>query len=397
MKGWGMANLENDVPATAQTVYRIGSITKQFTAAAVMQLVQDGKVKLDEPIGTYLPNLPEAWRAATVRQYLNHTSGVPSYTDVGQRWVRRWGEAMTPDTIVAITAGDTMWFKPGTSWRYDNTGYVVLGMLVEKVTGHSWATELENRFFRPLGMNSTENCLQAPLIRHRAQGYQPTKSGWENATYLEMTQPYAAGALCSTVGDLAKWDHALGTGRVVSPESYASMTTPSGAATARHYGFGLGRDTLAGHPVIRHSGGINGFISDNAWFPDVQMSVAVLTNSGAARANDLLAQVARAALSVPLVRGPQRVNLTAAQLERYLGTYVMTFGGQSRDFTFYVENGQLMSRMQGQDAIPVIPYENDTFGVGFDPNLRLVFTMSGDKATKVTLRQGGGTFEGVRK
>jgi CubicO group peptidase (beta-lactamase class C family) len=399
MKGWGMADLENDVPATAQTVYRIGSITKQFTSSAVMQLVQDGKVKLDDSIGTYLPNLPAAWRAATVREYLNHTSGVPSYTDVGQRWVRRWGEPMTPDTIVAITANDTLWFKPGTSWRYDNTGYVVLGMLIEKVTGHPWATELENRFFKPLGMASTENCLQAPLIRHRSQGYQPTKDGWQNAQYLEMTQPYAAGALCSTVGDLAKWDRALGTGRVVSSESYAQMTTPTGAAAKGRlkYGFGLSRDTLAGQPVIRHSGGINGFISDNAWFPEQQMSVTVLTNSGTARANDLLNQAARATLGVPLVRGPQRVNMTAAMLERYAGTYAMVLGGQSRDFTFYVKDGQLMSQMQGQEAVPVIPYGNNTFGVGFDPNLRIVFTMDGDRASKVELRQGGNTIVGSRK
>jgi CubicO group peptidase (beta-lactamase class C family) len=364
-----------------------------------MQLVQDGKVKLDEPIGTYLPSLPEAWRAATVRQYLNHTSGVPSYTDVGQRWVRRWGEEMSPDSIIAITANDTLWFKPGTSWRYDNSGYVVLGMLVEKVTGRPWATDLAERFFRPLGLTSTENCLTTPLIRHRAQGYEPSKDGWQNTQYLAMTQPYAAGALCSTVGDLAKWDHALGSGQVVTPASYAQMTTPEGAAAKGRlkYGFGLSRDTLAGHPVIRHSGGINGFISDNAWFPDVQMSVTVLTNSGAARANDLLAQVARAALGAPLVRGPQRVNLTAAQLERYSGTYSMVFGGQSRDFTFYVKDGALMSQMQGQDPVPVIPYGNDTFGVGFDPDVRLVFTMSGDRATKVTLRQGGQTVEGARK
>jgi hypothetical protein len=149
--------------------------------------------------------------------------------------------------------------------------------------------------------------------------------------------------------------------------------------------------------VVRHGGGINGFISDNAWFPDVQMSVTVLTNSGAGRADDLLSQVARAALGVPLVRAPQRVNLTAAQLEKYAGTYSMVLGGQSRDFTFTVKDGQLISQMQGQDPVPVIPYGNDTFGVGFDPNLRLVFTMSGDRATKVTLRQGGQTFTGDRK
>ena len=399
MKGWGMADLENDVPATAQTVYRIGSITKQFTSTAVMQLVQDGKVKLDDSIGTYLPTLPVTWRGVTVRQLLNHTSGVPSYTDIGARWTKRWGEEMSPDSLVALTANDTLWFKPGTSWRYDNSGYVVLGMLVEKVAGRPWGTDLEERFFKPLGLTGTENCLTTPLIEHRAQGYQPVKGEWTNAQYLAMTQPYAAGALCSTVGDLAKWDRALATGRVVTPASYKEMTTPAGAAAQGRlkYGFGLASDTLAGRPVIRHGGGINGFISDNAWFPDVQMSVTVLTNSGAARANDLLAQVARAALGVPLVRGPQRVNMTAAQLERYAGTYALMLPGGARDFTFFVKDGTLMSQLQGQDAIPVIPYGNDAFGVGFDPNVRLVFTMSGDRATKVTLRQGGGTYEGVRK
>jgi CubicO group peptidase (beta-lactamase class C family) len=399
MKGWGMADLENDVPAAAQTVYRIGSITKQFTAAAVMQLVQDGKVKLDDSIGTYLPTLPAAWRVATVRQLLNHTSGIPSYTGIGERWVRRWGEEMPPDTLVALTANDTMWFAPGTSWRYDNSGYVVLGMLIEKLTGHSWATDLENRFFKPLGLTSTENCLTTPLIKHRAQGYEPTKDGWQNAQYLAMTQPYAAGALCSTVGDLAKWDRALGMGKVVTPASYAQMTTAEGAASRGRlqYGFGLSRDTLGGQQVIRHNGGINGFISDNAWFPDVQLSVTVLTNSGSARAGDLLNQVARAALGVPLVQPPKRVALSAAELERYVGTYVMMLGGQARDFTFSVKDGQLISQMEGQGPVPVIPYGNDTFGVGFDPNLRLVFTMAGDKATKVTLRQGGNTITGDRK
>jgi hypothetical protein len=163
------------------------------------------------------------------------------------------------------------------------------------------------------------------------------------------------------------------------------------------YGFGLSRDTLGGHQVIRHNGGINGFISDNAWFPDAQMSVTVLTNSGSARAGDLLNQVARAALGVPLVRPPKPVALPAAELEKYAGTYVMTFGGQARDFTFSVKDGQLISQMEGQGPILVIPYGNDTFGVGFDPNLRIVFTMDGDRASKVTLRQGGSSVTGDRR
>jgi D-alanyl-D-alanine carboxypeptidase len=117
INGWGRADVENGVPATAQTVYRIGSITQQFTSAAVMQLVEAGKVKTDDSIGTYLPTLPVAWRVVTARQLLDHTSGIPSYTDIGQRWVRRWGEEMPPDTLIALTAHDTLWFKPGTSWR----------------------------------------------------------------------------------------------------------------------------------------------------------------------------------------------------------------------------------------------------------------------------------------
>ncbi len=155
MNGWGRTDLENNVPATAQSVYEIGSLTKQFTAAAVMQLVEQQKVRLDDSIGLYLPTLPAAWRVVTVRELLNHTSGIPSYTDIGQRWIRRWGEEMSPDTLVALTASDSLSFKPGTSWRYDNSGYVVLGMLIEKLTGKPWAANITDRFSKPLGLNNT--------------------------------------------------------------------------------------------------------------------------------------------------------------------------------------------------------------------------------------------------
>jgi len=230
MRAWGKADLEQDVAATSGTVYRIGSVTKQFTAATVMQLMEIGKVRLDDSIGSYLPSLPRAWHAVTVRQLLNHTSGVPSYTDIGAAWQRRWGEEMTPDTLVALTAGLPMWFPPGTKWRYDNTGYVILGMLIEKVTGRSWGTEIEARFAKPLGLDNTRNCLNEPVIPHRARGYEHAKGGWDNTAYLAMTQPYSAGALCSTIGDLTRWNRALHTGKVVSAASYELMTTPSGAA-----------------------------------------------------------------------------------------------------------------------------------------------------------------------
>jgi CubicO group peptidase (beta-lactamase class C family) len=396
--GWGKADIENDVRATARSVYRIGSITKQFTSAAVMTFVEAGKVRLDDSIGAYLPTLPPSWRGVTVRQLLNHTSGIPSYTDVGQRWVKRWGEEMTPDTIVAITAHDPVWFAPGSSWRYDNSGYIVLGMLVEKMAGRPWATDINERFAKPLGLADTRNCSTHDIIMRRASGYELAPGGgFANATFLAMSQPYAAGALCSTVVDLGRWNRALATGKVVSAESYKLMTTPTGAAVPAKYGFGLGRDTLAAHTVISHNGGINGFISANAYFPDADVSITVLTNSGAGPADRLLAQVARATFGVPLKHQPPRVAISAADRARVAGVYAMQFGATKVDFTFFERNGELYSQLQGQGANVLIPLGNNVFGVGFDPDIRITFTVENGKSTKVSLLQGGRTSEGVRK
>jgi len=299
-QGYGLIDLENSVPATPHSVYRIGSITKQFTSAAVMQQVEAGKVRLDDSIGTYLPSLPARWHQATVRQILNHTSGIPSYTDLGPRWMKRMGERMSPDSLVALTANDTLNFAPGTSWRYDNTGYVVLGMLVEKVTGKSYAQYLNERLFTPLGLNETMYCSNAPIIPHRAQGYGKDSTGWRNATFIDMSQPFSAGALCASALDLARWNQALGSGRVVSAASYELMTTPTGKAAPRRYGFGLASDTLAGHRIIQHGGGIPGFSTANAWFPDDSLSVTVLPNGEGARPDRLLSNIARAVFGVPL-------------------------------------------------------------------------------------------------
>jgi CubicO group peptidase (beta-lactamase class C family) len=304
--GWGKADLENDVPATARTVYHIGSITKQFTSAEVMQLMEQGKVRLDDSIGAHLTTLPSNWRGVTVRQLLNHTSGIPSYTDIGPAWIRRWGEEMTPDTIVALTAKDTMWFRPGTSWRYDNSGYVVLGMLVEKLAGRQWAIDVAERFAKPLGLEDTRSCDTRSVIPHHAKGYEPQGTQWQTAVYLAMSQPFTAGAMCSSVADLSRWNRALGSGQVVSAESYRLMTTPEGAAAMGRmkYGFGLARDTVGGHTIISHGGGINGFISANAWIPDVRLSVTVLANSGRAPSGQLLQQLVRVALGMPVLKVP---------------------------------------------------------------------------------------------
>jgi CubicO group peptidase (beta-lactamase class C family) len=301
LAAYGMADLENDVPASPRSVYRIGSVTKQFAAAAVMQLVEAGKVRLDAPIGDYLPTLPDAWRPVSVRQLLNHTSGIPSYTSLGPAWASRWGEVMPPDTIVAMTAGKPMDFAPGTKWSYNNSGYVILGMLIERVTGRSWGDDLRARFAGPLGLDDTRDCRTEPLVPRRAHGYENQNGQWVNAKFLDMSQPFAAGAICSTVGDLLRWNQALHTGKVVSAESYRLMTTAEGAARQgpRQYGFGLGVDSVAGRVAISHGGGIHGFITANTWVPSAELSVTVLSNSGSAKSGELLRKLARVALGHP--------------------------------------------------------------------------------------------------
>jgi D-alanyl-D-alanine carboxypeptidase len=303
LAAWGKSDVEQNVDATAASVYELGSATKQFTSSAIMQLVDQGKVKLDEPIATYLPSLPEAWRAVTVHQLLNHTSGIPNYTSV-PAWPKRWGEEMSPDTMIAPTANLPMDFAPGTKYRYDNQGYVLLGMIIEHVTGKRWQTDLAERITGPLGLTNTRICDVSSIIPHRARGYDKVKDTLVNTPYFSVSQAFSAGAICSTAGDMARWDYALHTGKVVSAASYKLMTTPDGAAAASHYGFGLIIDTIAGHRMIQHGGSIPGFTSANAWVDGEELSVTVLANSLSGNPGLLSRQILHAALGLPPVTPP---------------------------------------------------------------------------------------------
>jgi CubicO group peptidase (beta-lactamase class C family) len=224
-RGYGLADVENDVPATAETVYRIGSVSKQFTAAAVLQLAEPKRISLDAPISRYVPRLPAAWRAIRVRHLLNHTAGIP---DFRERWLMDdlREEALTPDSVIGLVRNDPLEFEPGTQWRYSNIGYILLGLLIERVTSEPYAHYLRSRLLKPLGLTATRYCDVTPLIRHRAEGYEQRDTSVVNARYISMTVPFAAGGLCSTVGDGDRWsscdspqrrDRGLPRGQRVSP------------------------------------------------------------------------------------------------------------------------------------------------------------------------------------
>jgi CubicO group peptidase (beta-lactamase class C family) len=412
-KGYGLADIENEVPATTKTVYRIGSITKQFTSAAIMRLVDNGKLSLEDTLGKLLPSAAPAWRGVTLRRLLNHTSGIRSYTGLGPRWQRRWREDMSPDTIVGLVRDDTLDFKPGAQWRYNNTAYVLLGMIIERASGKPYATFLEEEFLRPLGLSQTYYCSQTPIIKYRAQGYDRADGGlWSakpeskgsgrhlvNTEYLSMTQPFSAGALCSTVGDLVAWQRALVGGRVVRPASYTAMTTPESLVDGKPltYGYGLGVSTLSKHRKVSHGGGINGFITDLAYYPDDTLHVVVLANTSPSNPGRLADQIARVALGLPLVTPPVGVALAGSERTRYVGNYTLTApSGQKAPLRVFEQGGVLMAQIAGQTTGRLIALGNHAFVLQEDPEVRLTFAVSGDRATKVTMAQPGATMEAVR-
>ena len=352
MKGYGYADVENEVPATAETVYRIGSITKQFTAAAVLRLIEQGKVSLDDSLGKHLPNAPAGWRGVTIRQLLNHTSGIPSYTSAGPRWVSKMRLDLPHDSLIGLVANDTMDFAPGSKWRYNNSGYYLLGMLLERISGRPYAQIVREELATPLGLRGTMYCDLRPIIKRRAQGYQVRDDKLGNADPLSMTQPFAAGALCSKVGDLVAWQRALVAGRVVKPASYAAMTKPEGAATNSGYGFGLMSDTLAGRTRVQHGGGINGFNAELMYFPSDTLTIAVLANTNGPWAERVAKNIARAALGVPLMASPAKlVDLaTTAELRaRIAGTYRVTLpDGRTLDLRVFERDGRMLAQGTGQ-------------------------------------------------
>jgi len=400
MRGYGLADLENQVPVTPQTVFRIGSITKQFTSAAVMQLVEQDKINLDDDITKYLPNVPAHGRRVLVRHLLNHTSGIPSYTDVGPRFATVMRLDLAHDSLVAIVARDSLMFEPGTHFYYNNTGYYVLGMLLEKVTGKPYGDYLAERLFTPNGLTSTMYCGTRRLIPHRAQGYERTSNGFVNADFISMDLPYAAGSLCSTVGDLVAWTGKLASGQIVAASSYREMTTPVRFATGRPmtYGFGLSADTLGGRRIISHGGGINGFTSQLTYVPQDSIVVAALGNTASEAPGVVANAIVRALLGLPTVAAqtPKELPLTAEERARYVGTYDQTRpDGTKRRIRILEENGQLMFRVDSARVGRLLSQGSHVFAIAAPIGGRITFDVVNGAATGfVTL--GGRPLEAVR-
>jgi len=303
-QGYGQANVELSVPAAPETVYQLASVTKQFTAAAAMLLVGEGKLGLDDGLLQHLPDLPSAWEGVTLRHLLTHTSGIKSMTDLPD-FMKTIRKDNTPDEMLAWVKDVPPEFAPGERYAYNNTGYFLLGLLIEKASGKAYGDFLTERIFEPLGMTRTRvNDLHA-IIPGRAAGYTWGNETLRNGEYVSPTQPYAAGALVSTVLDLARWEAALWTDTPLPQEALKQMWTPAALTdgTTVEYGFGWSVRTYRGHRQIGHGGGIPGFSTYIARFPDEGLAVIVLSNSDRGDADQLARGVA--ALYIPALTEPE--------------------------------------------------------------------------------------------
>jgi CubicO group peptidase (beta-lactamase class C family) len=391
-KGYGFANLEWEVPNSPESKFRLGSVTKQFTAACILLLEERGKLKIDDPIKKYMPDAPAAWDKITFFHLLTHTSGIPSFTGFPD-YASTEAFATTPEKLVARFRDKPLEFQPGEKWNYSNSGYVLLGYLIEKISGQPYSQFVQENIFTPLGMKDSGYDSNSAIIPHRASGYTPTgKGSLQNTGYIDMTIPLSAGGLYSTTLDLLKWEEGLFGGRLISAASLQKMITPFKS----DYAFGLGVHTVNGHKMIDHGGGIEGFNTELAYYPDDKLIVVVLSNQNTGATGDIAAKLAAVNRGEPVVLPTERkeISVAPAILAKYTGTYELA---PNFDIVMTVENGQLMTQATGQPKFPLFAESERKFFLKVVDAQVEFFKNEKGEVTYLMLHQGGRDAKAMKK
>lgn len=382
LKGYGKADLELDVPTPARAVYEIGSVTKQFTAAAILQLVEQGKLSLDDEVTRHLPSYPTQGHRLTVRRLLDHTSGIRSYTEIPEFGTLAT-RSLPRDSLTALFAGKPFDFAPGAGQVYNNSAYFLLGQIIEKLSGQSYADYVQRHLFARAGMLDSRYCSNSAVVPRRAHGYQVRRDTLERAGYIDHAWPYAAGSLCSTAGDLVAWTQALHGGRVLGPAAYREMVTPGtlNDGTTLRYAKGLFvNDSILGHPAIHHGGDIPGFSATLAWLPRDSAVVAVLMNTAGPVRPDALMQAIVGALFGDRTPKPLAFRGRAAD---YAGEYRGVGRGRPQVMEVAADSAgaPLTLRINGGAPQPLAYLGGETFGRGAS---RFTFVREGGKNGRVT-------------
>jgi len=387
-KGYGFADLELDVPTPPRATYEIGSITKQFTAASILLLVEQGKLSLEDELSKFLPDYPTQGNRVTIRRLLNHTSGIKGYTELPE--FREFSVLKKPkEELVKIFSGKPFDFQPGEEMIYNNSAFFLLGLIIEKVSGKPYGDFVKEYLFDRVGMKDSYYCSEKAIHKNHAHGYDTERNTLVLKAYLDHSWPYAAGSLCSNTSDLVTWNKALHGGKVLKPESYREMTSPGvlSDGTKIRYGMGIGLSSIDGRKAISHGGGINGFLSESEYFPDDDLIIVVLLNTaGPVGPRDLSRDIAEAVLG----KAPDSSRAFTGDLAAFAGTYAGRGRGRPTTVRIKVEGSELRLVNNPAPTAPGDPlkyYGNDTFG--FRDTL-VSFEKENGKITKLRLDTGGG-------
>lgn len=400
-KGYGYANLEWQIPNSPTTKFRLGSVTKQFTAAAILLLEDSGKLKITELVKKYMPEAPAAWDDITIFNLLTHTSGIPNYTRFPE-FAAITTFTKTPEQQLELFRNKPLVFQPGTQYEYNNSGYMLLGYLIEKISGQSYQEFVVKNIFKPLGMNDSGYDSHAAIIPHRASGYEKKPNGITHAEYLDMSLPYSAGSLYATTHDLLRWQEGLFGGKLLSSESLTKMITPF----KNNYGFGVVIQSVDGSKSIMHAGGINGFNAILLYFPEDKLTIVSLSNMNAIGyvAQDIAMKMVRLAhghtVTLPYER--KHVTISPDILKKYLGTYQVKSEGIaytkiSYDLIIAIDDDNLMAQS------PTLPQtqlflESESKFFGKIPDVQIeFFTNDQGKVSHLVLTQDGESLMGLLK
>lgn len=357
-KAFGMANLELNIPMQADNVFRIGSISKQFTAVAILQLMEQGKLGLQDDITKFISDYPTHGHKITIEHLLTHTSGIQSYTGMKDfENISRLDKK--PEELIAFFKNQPMEFAPGTKWNYNNSGYFLLGYIIEKVSGKTYPEYVEETFFKTLGMTNSYYGSDSKIIKNRASAYSKNDNGFVNAEPLSMTLPYAAGSLQSTVEDLYKWNQALHSFKLVKKESldkaFTSYILADGKKT--NYGYGWSMGNIQGSPTIEHGGGIPGFLTMGIYLPKEDVFVTIFSNCDCKSPDELAVKLAGLAIGKPFEY--KEINADTSVMKQFTGVYEMAGSDEKRYITF--ANGKLFSQRNRNTKFNIKPYEKDKY------------------------------------
>lgn len=383
-KGYGMANYELAKPNSPQTIFRLGSVTKAITGIAIMMLQEKGKLKLDDPACKYLDTCLASWQPITIRHLLNHSSGLPDFYNLNEFRQKQGVPIPQPELLSAIR-NKPLEFAPGSRSNYNNSGYYLLGMIIEKVSGYPYDVFLKNNIFSPLGMTSTGYDSIRRIIKNRASGYVKQNGQLMNAYYVDMTNPYAAGGLISTTEDLLRLDQALYSEKLLTKHSLKEMFT------ANQAGYGLGWDILKEFNRNKiEKGGVvpEGFTANLSRFPDEGITIIVLGNNFSTHvrraAIDATAIVFGESYNMP--REKKAIHLSPAALQQYVGVYRPE---QGSDITITYEGGKLMRQVGTQMKTTLLAEGNNLFFIeGFEANLSFTKDQNGVVDGHVVERSG---------